>query len=88
MSRIFFTVNTDTGRAQVIASIYADGGSLLAEHRMTIEGAVIRMHDMAAAIEEARDIHGRPTRGLALSPKDSAARIRRGTAEVRALRRG
>lgn len=57
MSRIFFTVNTDTGRAQVIASIYT-GGHLLAEHRMTIEGARIRMHDMEAAITEAQEIHG------------------------------
>jgi hypothetical protein len=58
MSRIFFTVNTDTGRAQVIASIYADGGHLLAEHRMTIDGARIRMHDMEAAIREAQEIRG------------------------------
>jgi hypothetical protein len=56
MTKIFFSAqhrNPD-GEPTVEAQIFNDNGRLLANHVMTIEGAVIRMHDMAAAIEAAK----------------------------------
>lgn len=58
MSKIFFTVarpdGNPNGEPEVVATIYSDTGRRLASHRMTLEGAVIRMHDMQAAIDECR----------------------------------
>lgn len=56
---IFFTVKRPDGNPNgepvVVASIYSyESGRKLAEHVMTLEGAVIRLHDMQAAIEEAK----------------------------------
>lgn len=56
MTKIFFSAqhrNPD-GEPTVEAQIFDEDGRKLASHVMTIEGAVIRMHDMAAAIDEAR----------------------------------
>ena len=56
MSSIFFTVNTDNPDHEpvIVTTIYSTGGRKLAEHPMTIEGAVVRMYDFEAAIVEAR----------------------------------
>lgn len=57
-THIFFTVINDLGEPEpyVVADIFSENGRHLASHRMTIAGADIRMHDMAAAITEAKRI--------------------------------
>jgi hypothetical protein len=57
---IFFTVKRPDGNPNaeptVVASIYSyKTGRKLAEHVMTLEGAVIRMHDLKAAIADCRE---------------------------------
>ena len=71
-TRIFFTVCTDNPDHEptVAAQVFDNTGELLAEHVMTIEGANIRMHDMHAAIIDAR--HRRAH--LRRSPSTSATR--------------
>ena len=59
MSHIFFTVKRDVAPGRepetfVVASITDDAGVTLAEHRMTILGAIVRSHDLEAAITDAR----------------------------------
>lgn len=56
-TRIFFVVRNDNPDSEpvVVAEIYRGTAlaNLVAEHVMTIEGAVIRMHDLQAAIIDA-----------------------------------
>jgi hypothetical protein len=77
MSRIFFTVtnaNPD-GEPCVVASTYNETGDLLAAHVMTIEGAVIRMHDFQAAIRDAKRARRARARVTNEDPQSNPTRL-------------
>lgn len=66
MSAIFFRVTTDNpdGEPCVEAIIYDEHGIKQGSHVMTVEGATIRMHDMHAAVIDARGRRARLKRAL------------------------
>jgi hypothetical protein len=59
MSSIFFNAvrpgGDPTAEPQVVCRIYSDTGRILANHFMTLEGAITRMHDLEAAIDDCRE---------------------------------